>query len=182
MTIENLKRQVAAPDAPFEAFEGPWEPIEAELRTPLPQDYKDFVRLYGSGYFMEFLGIYAPRTSNPNTRFERNAPLISRMFLEAAEEDDEELTYPFWPTPSGLIAFGATDNGDMLFWRAQGHPDTWRVVIWDRGLQTFEALDCDLTDFLAGLATGDIQPEAFPGDLLVCDHLFQPHTEGAGEE
>ena len=37
---------------------GPWEPVEAELGTALPQDYKDFVRVYGSGYFMQFLGIY----------------------------------------------------------------------------------------------------------------------------
>lgn len=176
MTIENLKQQVPVPGGPFEAFEGPWEPIEAELGTSLPQDYKDFARLYGSGYFMEFLGIYIPRTTNPNTRFERNVPLISRMFREVAAQDGEEFPYGFWPTPGGLVSLGATDNGDMLFWRAQGPPETWRIVIWDGGFQSFETVDCDLTDFLAGLATGEIQPEAFPGDLLVCDHLFQPNT------
>ena len=49
MTIENLMKVVPPPEAPFEAFGGTRELIEGELRTALPQDYKDFVRLYGNG-------------------------------------------------------------------------------------------------------------------------------------
>ena len=158
---------------PFEAFAGPWEPIEAELGTALPQDYKDFVRLYGAGYFMEFLGVSVPRSKNPNTRFESEVGLICGTF---ADWDDEELPYPMWPDPGGLIPFGGTDNGDYLFWLPQGAPDDWGVVVWDRGMQQFEALNCGLTDFLAGLATGKVAPEEFPDSLLPCDQMFQPNS------
>ncbi|ODT86239.1 MAG: hypothetical protein ABS78_17075 [Phenylobacterium sp. SCN 70-31] len=135
----------------------------------MPQDYKDFVRVYGSGYFMEFLGINVPRNQNTYTRFEADIHRVRGIFLE-----DEELPYTLWPEPGGLITFGGTDEGDHLFWLPRGAPEDWRVVVWSRGSSTFEVLDCDLTSFLAGLATGDLLPDAFPEDMLPCDHPFQP--------
>lgn len=172
MTIETLIKVVPPPAAPYGAFSGPWEPIEAELGTgPLPQDYKDFVRIYGSGYFMEFLGIDVPRSVNPNIRFEVQVPLTCATFV-----NDQDLPYPLWPNPGGLVPFGGTDNGDYLFWLPRGPPSDWGVVVWDRGFGRFEALDCDLTDFLAGLATGEILPKEFPEDFLPCDSLFKPHS------
>jgi hypothetical protein len=173
MTIETLIKVVPPPAAPFEAFGGPWEPIEAELGTALPQDYKDFVRLYGNGYFMEFLGVNVPSSGNPNTRLESQVPVICATFFDF---DDEELPYPLWAHPGGLVPFGGTDNGDFLFWLPRGAPADWGVVVWDRGLYGFEAFDCDLTDFLAGLATGEILPKEFPDDLLPCDCLFRPDS------
>jgi len=170
MTIENLIKAVPPPAATFEAFVGPWEEVEAELGTALPQDYKDFVRLYGRGYFMQFLGVAVPRSRNPNTRLELRVPRTSEAFRTFA--GSEELPYPIWPAPGGLISFGSTDNGDELFWLAQGPPSDWRVVVWGRGLLEFEVFDCDLTDFLAGLATGTLLPKDFPEDLPG-DLLFQ---------
>ncbi|WP_337187721.1 SMI1/KNR4 family protein [Phenylobacterium sp.] len=170
MTIEALLKAVPPPATPSEAFLGPWEPIEAELGTRLPQDYKDFVRVYGYGYFMEFLGINVPRTKNPYTRFEAEIHAVRGAFLP--DEDDPR---PLWPEPGGLIVFGGTDNGDYLFWLPRGAPEDWRVVVWSRGMSTFEVLDCDLTGFLAGLATGEVLPEEFPENMLPCDHLFQSH-------
>lgn len=178
MSIKTLLKAVPPPDRPFEAFTGPWEPIEAELGTALPQDYKDFVRIYGSGYFMQFLGVAVPRSNNPNTRFESGVGLVSGMFAML----DEEPPYPMWPAAGGLIAFGGTDNGDFLFWLAQGAPDDWRVVVGDDEMWEFEALDCNLTDFLAGLATGAVAPKAFPSDLLPCDRLFQPSRDPSGTQ
>lgn len=164
---------VLPPAEPFEAFTGPWEALEAELGTALPQDFKDFVRLYGSGYFMEFLGVSIPRTRNPNTRFETEVALICQTF---ADWDDDELPHPTWPATGGLIPFGGTDNGDFLFWLSQGAPDDWRFVVRDRGMQEFEVLNCGLTDFLAGLVTGDAALKEFPDSLLPCDELFQPNS------
>ena len=173
MTIENLIKVVPPPSRPFEAFRGPWDVIEADLGTPLPQDYKDFARLYGSGYFMEFLGVDIPNTQNPNTRLEWQAQLVRDGMLVV---DERDRPLPIWPDPGGLLAFGATDDGDTLFWLTEGEPDDWRVVVWDRGFGRFETLDCDLTDFLAGLATGDVLPREFPDYLGSCAHLFQPNS------
>ena len=171
MTIETLMAVIPTPVQPAGAFLGPWEPIEAELGTPLPPDYKDLVRVYGSGHYMEFFGIHVPRSPNLNIRLETQVPSICATFF-----DRDELAYPLWPDRGGLVPFGATDNGDFLFWLPRGTPEDWGVVVWDRGLWNFELLDCDVTTFIAGLATGEIIPKEFPEDLVTCDHLFQPHT------
>jgi hypothetical protein len=168
MSIEALIKVVPPPAAPFEAFNGPWEPIEAQLKTALPPDYKDFVRVYGSGYWMQFFGIYVPRSRNPNVRLESQVPAICATFF------DDENPYPLWPDPGGLIPVGQTDNGDYMFWLSQGPPADWGVVVWDRGLFGFERFDCDLTTFLARLATGEILPKEFPEDLLPSECLFRP--------
>lgn len=169
MTIETLIKAVPPPAVPFEAYSGLWESVEAELRTSLPQDYKDFARLYGSGYFLEFLGISIPRSQNPNVCLVRYVREVCATFSQ-----DEELPYALWPEPGGIIPFGGTDNGDYLFWLPRDGPAEWGVVVWDRGMQGFEAFDCDLTDFLAGLATGEIVPKEFPEDLATADYPFVP--------
>ena len=110
---------------------------------------------------------------NPNIRLERQVPLISKIF---SEDELSERPYPFWPEPGGLLPFGGTDNGDTLFWLQRGSPDDWPVVVWDRGRLGYELLDCGLTDFLAGLATGAILPKEFPDGLSSVDCLFAPST------
>lgn len=174
MAIENLLKAVPPPAMPFEVYEGPWEPVETFFGTALPSDYKEFVRLYGSGYFMEFLRVRVPRAWNEYARIASQARIITRIFRGL--EPLDPYPYPFWPETGGLLPFATTDNGDELFWLTEGPPDTWRVVVWDRGLGEFETLDCGLTDFLAGLATGEILPKEFPEDFLPCELLFQPHS------
>jgi len=173
MTIENLISVVPPPSAPEEAYLGPWEAIEADLGTKLPQDYKDFVRLYGSGRFMEFLGVHVPVSWSPYVRLQSEVREICDTIGIVGSADDN-LPYPLWPEPGGLLPFGKTDFGDYLFWLPRGPPDDWGVVVWDRGMGHYEAFDCGLTDFLAGLATGEIEPKEFPENMLPCDRLFEP--------
>jgi len=169
MTLDALRQVIPPPVEPTGVFLGPWEPIEAELGTALPPDYKDLVRVYGSGYYMDFFVILVPRCAKLFKRLETQVPSICANFF-----DRDELAYPLWPDRGGLVPFGATENGDLLFWLPRGAPEDWGVVVWDSGLWKFEAFDCDVTSFIAGLATGEIIPEEFPEDLVTCDHLFQP--------
>lgn len=173
MTIENLTKVVPPPAAPLDVFPGPWSAIEAELGVALPADYKDFARLYGSGSFMEFVWIWVPRSSDHGAGFVRRVREACHGFRSMA------MQHPIWPSPGGLLPLGWTDNNDHLFWLPQAEPESWRVLVWDRGAQEgldIEAFDCDLTDFLAGLATGDITPTAFPDDFFPWDILFRPHA------
>jgi hypothetical protein len=171
MTIETLLKAIPVPATPFEAYVGPWRPIEAALGTALPQDYKDFIRLYGNGRFLDFLGIGVPVSRCPNLQLVSQAQIVSNIFRAI-----EEPAYPLWPAPGGLLSFGSTDNGHNLYWSCRGPPDDWGVVVWDPGMGDYERFDCDLTDFLAGLITGDVVPKSFPEELLPCDYLFTPYS------
>lgn len=175
MTVESLVRVAPPPVAPCRAFKGPWAPIEAELGVVFPPDYKEFVRLYGCGYFVGYLNVAVPRCGDAGLRLEEFVPEIVRKFWAAGSRRDR-----FWPSVGGLLPFGYTENAEYLFWLTRGPPDEWPIVVWDRDSETgFELFECDLTEFLAGLATGVLAPEAFP-DLLDCDQVFQPNSPGPG--
>lgn len=172
MTIENLIRAAASPPEPGDPFIGPWEVVEAELGTALPPDYKELVRRYGYGYWLEFIGIDVPRCRNPNMRLEEQVRLECDVIRKVGL-----IEHPLWPEPGGLMPFGGTDNGDTLAWVTRGAPEEWRVaVLPDDTWGEVELLDCDVTDFLAGLATGSLRPKGLPDDLWDCppERLFVP--------
>lgn len=168
MSIEALMKAVPPPAEPLMVFDGPWAPIEAELGVVLPQDYKDFTRLYGFGLFLEFLAVHSPIAKS------RHARLVERAREICDDLRDEEGPYSLWPEPGGLLPFGRTDNGDYLCWVTRGAPSDWVVAVWSRGFYTFEEFNCDLTGFLAGLATGEIRPDDLD-ELLPCEGaIFAP--------
>lgn len=173
MTIGTLLKAVPPPAVPVGAFRGPWAAVEAEIGTPLPQDYKDFVGRYGAGEFLEFFRIYVPWSWYRDARLSAEVSRIQEAFAGY-----EELSQPMWPEAGGLLPCGDSDFGDAFFWLTRGAPDEWTVVFWDRGMQEFEFFDCDLTDFLAGVVTGQISPKHFPSDVFPCDMLFKPSEDG----
>lgn len=171
MTIEALLKAVSPPDQPYEAFVGPWEPVEAEIGTRLPHDYKELVRRYGNGYFMDFIGICVPLAENPHDRLENAAPYVRENLKRA---DHPTCPYAIWPDPAGLLPFGSTDNGDYLFWLPRGGPHSWPIVVWDRASGECELFGCNLTGFLAGIYAGTIRPKAFPPNLTGRESTFYP--------
>ena len=92
--IDALLNVVPPPDHPFEAYAAPREQIEQAIGTALPQDYKDFVRHYGCGYFMEFLGISVPVSEHIYYQLIPSVRHVEYYF--GAHEDIE---YVFWPNP-----------------------------------------------------------------------------------
>lgn len=157
------------PATPLETFAGPWEPIEAKLGVVLPPDYKDLVRLYGSGCFMEFVWLMTPRSSDMGQAFLEGVRQAAHAFRVLS------LPHSLWPNAGGLVPVGATENNDHLFWLPRAATERWSIVVWDRcgeeGLDT-QVFDCDLTDFLAGLMTGDITSDIV--EDRVWERSFRP--------
>jgi hypothetical protein len=161
MTISNLTKAVPPPLTPSYPFEGPWEQLEAQLGTSLPQDYKDLVRVYGSGQFMGFLSVHDPVPLSADSGFLFEVSEVRRILGES----DPGL--PLYPQPGGLLVCGSTDTGEYIFWLTRGLVSEWPIVVWDHDCpkgEELEAFECDLTDFIAGLVNGDICPRAFADD------------------
>lgn len=175
MTIERLMRVVPPPEAPFEPFAGPWEPVEAYLGTELPHDYKDLVLFYGRGRFQELLYVNLPGSPDRRGTLQGELDLAREMVNYGVP-----VPYPAWPEPGGLLNVGLTEFNDRLFWLTRGEPSEWRIVAWDRAYQKLETFDCDLTDFLAGLATGEIAPEGFAGRTLPAKPVFDASQSAPG--
>lgn len=164
MSIKNLIKAIPPPVEPTYAFDASWLHIEGGTGPLLPFDYKELIRLYGAGRFLGFFDICGPWSPTPEGRFDNIRTRARTDFVYAVQGsmifDDPPL--PIWPRPGGLMAFGETLSGGYLFWLTRGLVDEWPIVIWDWTHNELESFECDLTDFLAGVANGSIRSEKFP--------------------
>ncbi len=179
MSIKNLIAALPPPAAPAFAFNGSWETIEAELGTPLPEDYKDIVRVYGDGVYLNLLFAYMPIGESDHVTLIPQVYRVQKIF----SEDYGPLMYP---RPGGLLGCGETHDGDYIFWLTRGPVSEWPIVVWDRGAseeEKFTTFECDLTDFIAGLVTGSLRFPGFGDEEVLsdCDQLFRPGAEGVAE-
>jgi hypothetical protein len=71
--------------------------------------------------------------------------------------------YVVFPKRGGLLPFGVTSNGDILFWKTVGSPDAWTVVIEETSSRTVEYFSTGLAEFLLSVFTGAVRPEALDG-------------------
>lgn len=157
MSIDELVAVVKPPAQPLEA--GPvecWNEIQEKLGTKLPDDLRDFGLTYGTGSFSK-LGI---RVFNP----------FAAVFLQWIEEEvgawrdlkaaegEEEIPFGVFPESPGLLPWGKDNNGNGLFWLAEGNPEQWPIIV--RGEPPkYARFELPLTSFLAQAFTGALVPK-----------------------
>lgn len=153
-----------------------WQSVENVLGTPFPTDYKEFVGQFGSGYIDNFLWILSPFEDHQYLNVvwqlsERRD--IHRILREAVGHD--ELPYGFFPDQNGLLPWGSTDEGDMLYWVTNDMgPDRWTVLIEPRD-QGWDELNVGMTECLAKLLTREYQPFGDADDDFPASPLPLPY-------
>jgi hypothetical protein len=163
MTIGQLVEVLPPPAAPA-GDPGAVAAAEAALGTALPPDYRELVARYGAGRIAGFLWVFQPG-GVPDTIDLAAQAQAQREDLAALAAGGEPLPFPLFPDPGGLLAAGMTDNGDALFWRTGGAPETWPVVVHEARGPLWWTHDGDLTGFLAGVLSGAVRCPVFPRDF-----------------
>lgn len=81
------------------------------------------------------------------------------------EDFSEQVPFPLWPEPGGLLPWGSTDNNDHVFWLTIGEPDRWPVVAtnWDEWWVCSGGMQSFLVNVLNGGAPCPVFTEEFPG-------------------
>jgi|JI8StandDraft_2_1071088.scaffolds.fasta_scaffold145507_1 hypothetical protein len=165
MSIAELLAVVPPPLSGTSVAANKWSDVEREIGTSLPSDYKAFIDQYGLGKLDDFIVVFTPYDENPhiNLRIQIKRQLDA---LKQLGEWGEELPYPLYPEPDGLLPFGATDNGDVLYWLTSGTPERWSVVVNESRAPDYDHHDCSMTTFLAEVISGQrrcsIFPQSFP--------------------
>jgi len=178
-SLERLRALAPPPDKPLEAGAADqWPTIEAQLGTALPEDYKAFTNLYGSGKFDDFLYLFNPFAapdSGGNLITERDGVLAA--YTETRSKFPDRFPLPPFPEPGGLLPLGRTDNGNDLYWVAEGDPSGWRIALFDARGTRYELHPPTVTGFLAGLLSGELHTTLLPaGFLEQPKHSFEPST------
>ncbi|MFB6393067.1 SMI1/KNR4 family protein [Polymorphospora lycopeni] len=158
MTIDDLVRRVPPPPASVDG-DGDWTAVDRTLGRSLPADFKDLVRRYGRGEFLDFLFPHTPfglgnLLDEADGLLELEGPL--------RDEFPENYPYPLHPEPGGLLVWAATVNGDRLCWLTGGEPHRWPVVVWDPRGSRYERHDVTATGFLSAWIDGRLTCGLFP--------------------
>lgn len=145
---------------------GDWAAAEAALGLRLPDDFKRYAGTWGSARVGD-LFTCAPAQDNPNTDLVGNARAVSRALGTLRADFPHKYTAPVWPEPGGFLANGRSGNGDYLGWIVTGtDPDAWPAAVWgdeEGAPEVFEGTG--FGDFMLGIVTGRLRPQALPDDL-----------------
>jgi hypothetical protein len=180
MSVNALENVLARPEHPHEVPSiGDWASVERELKTKLPEDYKWFIEAFGSGTIDDFLIIFNPFSSNANVNLLQSGQAELKAYAVSKKQFPELYVHGIYPEPHGILPFGATDNGEVIFWKTTGRPHDWSVVAYEsRGPKYFEfAGNC--TDFLAAVLRRTIRCDVFPEDFPSITPSFTPISAGA---
>ncbi len=169
--LERLREIAPPPGEPLEAGDPRrWPEVEAALGTALPDDYKAFIELYGSGKFDDFLYLLNPfaRDASGSLLHERDTMLAA--YAETRAKFPERLPLPPYPEPGGLLPLGRSDNGNELYWLTEGEPAAWGVVAFAARSTRHEIHHHPVTGFLARLLSAELETSVLP-------ERFQRRTE-----
>ncbi len=146
---------------------------EAELGVRLPGDYLSLVEEWGAGTFDGFLSVFAPGHENPSLDLVHEARGWEWALLEEARAGER---HPFAPriAVGGLLAWGATANGDPCFWhlRAQ-NPASWIVAVQEARGPDWHVFEGGLVDFLSAVLGGREHVGVFAEDVPTADPRFE---------
>ncbi len=182
MSIENLRRVLQPPRSAIETGSSDaWSQVEEQLELRLPDDYKSYIRTYGTGCIGEFVWPLNPFSRNPNLNFLRAADEILSAMRSLRDGGYEDIPFPLYPERGGLLPWGFTDNGDNLYWVTRGDSNEWPVVLNASRQPAYEYYDCSMTEFLAKVLQGELESHIMPSDLAESEPLFRSGWEAAPE-
>ena len=165
MIIDELLAVLPAPEVPLESNKAnDWGRVTDLFGDPLPMDYMQFIDVYGSGSLCGYLTAFNPFSTNQYLN------LTHQVFVQLAAlrairvEFPDEVPFPLFFEPGGLLPWGISIDGDLYCWLTEGISSKWNVVVVCRsgGCERFEMT---MTQFLARIIKGEISSVSIPNDL-----------------
>ncbi|MBK6010280.1 hypothetical protein [Streptomyces sp. MBT53] len=146
-----------------------WNGLSGRYPRGFPDDYKEFMRVYGQGLFDDFLGVVPPVSEvYPNDPGANVEGITVTAELTGEEED--------YDAPELLVGWGYTAEADLLCWRADSpDPDEWGTVIWRRQWAVPECwshFDCGMVELLRRFAAREISEDWTLDDLCYAGSRF----------
>ncbi len=147
-----------------------WIELFQRMGTRLPEDFVQFHKTYGRGYFCSRthptsagLAIVGGITECGFQKW--TASVLTELRL-IKERLPKSLPYPLYCEPGGLLPWARVTNGTVLCWAVRGDlVDNWKVVAVRPTKRQSEVYDMGFADFLANLCSGKLSPEWAPKGL-----------------
>jgi hypothetical protein len=183
MTLKRLLEVMPSPAHPIETVEASqWETFEVITGIALPDDYKDYFQVFGTGIIGGVVLPYSPFCTRPwwQVRYASRAWVPEALNIPAAnwQFGVHPCPYAVYPEPDGVLPWGQTDNGDRLFWLRHGSPHDWHILVNEARSSSFEPCACSMTEWVCGWIPGALASTIMPYDALDQTHLFETIEQG----
>ncbi|MCE9544661.1 MAG: SMI1/KNR4 family protein [Planctomycetia bacterium] len=148
-TLKTISKLLRPPDSPRGLIRG-WDVVEQEIGLALPNDYKAFIDLYGTGQVSSAAG-WAVIWNFRDSSFWWEGSLSDRLTerysatdsYRQSNETEWPCPYPIYPEPRGLLPFGSVVDVQNLNWLTVGRANRWDVVYFDFDGSEFTRLEGD---------------------------------------
>jgi hypothetical protein len=191
--IDELERLVPPPTSPWSAFDSEaWLDLFAAFGTRLPEDFVQFHKRYGEGFFssrshprssgISLYGSLRTHRRNDRTSFLYQVPRrLSELRL--LKESRRRSLPSLYFERGGLLPWATATNGADLCWSVRGQlVDNWPVVVLLSSKGVHEAHELTALQFLAGVASGSVTcpllPPHFPGRVGIAFTAIPAPPEG----
>lgn len=179
MMISKLQQIIAAPHHPVDTGSPKaWQRVQERLGTPLPQDYKTFIDLYGTGAFYDFLILYNPfsKQEDRDLFLALDTYHQANRRVQAAASRPWSVVNPFelYPADGGLLPWGTTTPMvQSFFWQVDGPPENWITVLYHLQTGEYEVWKLSFSEFILKLMTRQIESVLLPDDFPPCHAPIQ---------
>jgi hypothetical protein len=120
-----------------------WRTAEEKLGHKLPEDYCQFVRVYGSDLFAGFYVVHTPGQRSVHGNLVDYLGLMASHFAWR-----NQLEFNIHPSRPGLLVWGHDENGNYYYWLTKGEPDRWTVVTEETRGDGFSQHRCSMVEYL----------------------------------
>ena len=161
-SLETLAQQMPPTTLAQPVRDVPWGEASQLIGFDFPEDYQQFIALYGSGSISNDLGISMPWLVNgPDHLPERDGFGVYMVRVEKMsslnqfhDRVPERWPFSFWPAPNGLLPWARNSRYGYLLWlTTAADPNAWTCVAWNQ--LEWRTYDCGMVDLLIRLVSGD---------------------------
>lgn len=176
MKFDDFIKVIDVPSQPMDIDHIDWVSLETKLGVKLPTEYKQFIEKFGTVNFgpsdyYDFITILNPFCQNTYINID-----VMLHYEEAyrllKKEFPADFPRPHFPQSGSSLAWAITNDGDYFIWDIYGHPDEWKVGIFDRGMQKEVLFELETLEFLKQMAFGKIETGVFHKDFDIAQKAF----------
>jgi hypothetical protein len=99
-----------------------WADVARRIGKVLPGDYMKFIELYGSGTIADWLTVLNPFAPSDHENLFVAAFEFLATLREVKTEFPEEVPFPLFYEPHGLLPWASSTDGDLFCWSTRGSP------------------------------------------------------------
>ena len=164
--LKNIINILPPPDSPHKiGNKEEWQTFFSALGTKLPSDYIEFINIYGTGGIDHFLWILTPFVNDENVNFIKRQKEIIDAYSQSKKSFPQYYKHDVYPSSGGLLPWAYTENGDELYWLTEGHPDEWKIVVYESRSPENYTYSLTMVEFLYQIITKELICGAFPDDF-----------------